>query len=122
MEALLERVQAACEQVLHTGSASGEPALLTRARHRKHAMGCLAALDAFLAGCGYQNQSDFHNDSTGSGSSDVGGGGMRPYPLLGVEVCAEELRVANRELGRVVGDIDVEEVLDVLFKDFCIGK
>lgn len=120
---MLESVQATCERVLNAGSASGEPALLTRARHRKHAMGCLAALDAFLAGCGYQNQSDYHNDSTGSGRRDgVGGGGMRPYPLLGVEVCAEELRVANRELGRVVGDIDVEEVLDVLFRDFCIGK
>jgi len=117
-------VQAACEQVLNTGSASGEPALLTRARHRKHAIGCLAALDAFLAGCGYQSKSGF-DDNSSSGSTDNdggGGGGMRPYPLLGVEVCAEELRVANRELGRVVGDIDVEEVLDVLFKDFCIGK
>ena len=32
---------------------------------------------------------------------------------------ARELLV---ELGRVVGAIDVEEVLDVLFRDFCIGK
>ena len=34
----------------------------------------------------------------------------------------EELRTASLELGRVVGAIDVEEVLDVLFRDFCIGK
>jgi tRNA modification GTPase len=105
----VERVQAACEQLLRNGAVDGEPALLTRARHRRHAAGCLAALDAFLAGCGH---------ATGGGGSP----GLGRSQLLSVEVCAEELRVANRELGRVVGDIDVEEVLDVLFRDFCIGK
>ena len=35
---------------------------------------------------------------------------------------AEELRLAASELGRVTGAVDVEDVLDVLFSDFCIGK
>jgi tRNA modification GTPase len=32
------------------------------------------------------------------------------------------LRAASVSLGRVVGSIDVEDVLDRLFKGFCIGK
>lgn len=39
-----------------------------------------------------------------------------------VELAAEELRLAGRALGRITGRIDVEELLDVVFRDFCIGK
>lgn len=39
-----------------------------------------------------------------------------------LELKAEELRLAARALGRITGRIDVEELLDVIFKDFCIGK
>ena len=35
---------------------------------------------------------------------------------------AEELRLASRALGRLTGRVDVEDVLDVIFRDFCIGK
>jgi len=38
------------------------------------------------------------------------------------EIVAEELRLAMRDLGRVTGAVDVEELLDVVFRDFCIGK
>jgi tRNA modification GTPase len=38
------------------------------------------------------------------------------------EVVAEELRLAARAIGRVVGKIDIEDVLDTVFRDFCIGK
>ena len=38
------------------------------------------------------------------------------------EIVAEELRLAGRALGRLVGRVDVEDVLDVIFRDFCIGK
>merc|ERR1711871_22327 len=51
---------------------SGEPPLLTRERHRRHAAGCLAALDAFLEAAN--------------------------TPGLPVELAAEELRIAAREL------------------------
>ena len=35
---------------------------------------------------------------------------------------AEELRTAIREIGRITGRIGVEDILDVVFSDFCIGK
>lgn len=38
------------------------------------------------------------------------------------ELLAEDLRLALRALGRIVGRVDVEDVLDVVFRDFCIGK
>ena len=38
------------------------------------------------------------------------------------ELAAEDLRLAARSLGRITGRIDVEEILDVVFRDFCIGK
>ena len=41
---------------------------------------------------------------------------------LGVEIGAEELRLAGDALGRLAGRIDVEELLGVVFAQFCIGK
>lgn len=41
---------------------------------------------------------------------------------VGQELRAEELRLAADRLGRVVGAIDVEDMLDVIFSQFCIGK
>jgi tRNA modification GTPase len=38
------------------------------------------------------------------------------------EIMAEHLRLASRALGRLLGRVDVEDVLDVIFRDFCIGK
>jgi len=38
------------------------------------------------------------------------------------ELLAEDLRLAARALGRLTGRIDVEDILDVIFRDFCIGK
>ncbi len=38
------------------------------------------------------------------------------------ELVAEELRGAATELGRLTGRVDVEDVLDVIFRDFCVGK
>jgi len=39
-----------------------------------------------------------------------------------IELAAEDLRMATRHLGSIVGKVDVEEVLGSIFKDFCIGK
>ncbi|MGU3574026.1 tRNA uridine-5-carboxymethylaminomethyl(34) synthesis GTPase MnmE [Brucellaceae bacterium C25G] len=41
------------------------------------------------------------------------------YPL---ELRAENLRLASQSLGRITGDVDVEDILDVIFSEFCIGK
>jgi tRNA modification GTPase len=38
------------------------------------------------------------------------------------DIIAEELRQAAQALGRLTGRVDVEDVLDVIFRDFCIGK
>ncbi len=40
----------------------------------------------------------------------------------GLDLAAEELRTAIRHLGRVTGKVGIEQILDVVFKDFCIGK
>jgi tRNA modification GTPase len=40
----------------------------------------------------------------------------------GEEIIAEDLRHAATHLGRLTGRVDVEEVLDVIFREFCIGK
>ncbi|KAG0044000.1 tRNA modification GTPase gtpbp3, mitochondrial [Gryganskiella cystojenkinii] len=66
---------------------------ITQYRHRKHLENCLQSLAAF----------------GGLGVDDV---------VLG----AEELRHAASDLGRITGRVDVEEILDVVFREFCIGK
>ena len=38
------------------------------------------------------------------------------------ELVAEDLRLAARSIGRVTGRVDIEDLLDVIFSDFCIGK
>jgi len=38
------------------------------------------------------------------------------------ELIVEELRLAINEIGRLTGAVDVEEYLEVIFRDFCIGK
>ena len=77
----------------------GEAPPLTRARHRSAVEETAACLRRFLAG-----------------SQDVGAADAR------VELLAEDLRLGARALGRITGRIDVEELLDVVFRDFCIGK
>lgn len=73
---------------------AGRPAL-TRARHRAALEAALNALRRAL-------------DGLAAG--------------IGVEEVAEELRAAADALGRVTGRVDVEDLLDIVFRDFCIGK
>jgi tRNA modification GTPase len=40
----------------------------------------------------------------------------------GEELVAEELRAAAFSLGRLLGRVDVEDILDAIFREFCIGK
>lgn len=69
---------------------------ITRARHREALTDCVAALDRFLTGNARNNQAP--------------------------ELAAEDIRLASRALGRITGRIGVEDLLDVIFRDFCIGK
>ncbi len=38
------------------------------------------------------------------------------------ELKAEDLRLAARAIGKIAGRVDIEDVLDLIFKEFCIGK
>ena len=46
----------------------------------------------------------------------------RAQVAASVELLAEDVRAAAAALGRITGRVDVEQVLDVIFRDFCIGK
>ena len=74
--------------------AGSEDALVTRQRHRRALEEVLAALKRAQSG-----DVASHED-----------------------LLAEELRIAARALGRLTGRVDVEDILDVIFRDFCIGK
>jgi tRNA modification GTPase len=50
----------------------------------------------------------------------LGRAAMRP--LRPEEIIAEELRLASHALGRLLGRVDVEDILGKIFNDFCIGK
>ena len=68
--------------------------LITRERHRTKLNECLKEINNFL-------KKDQNKD---------------------IELAAEDLRMATRHLGNIVGKVDVEEILGSIFKDFCIGK
>ena len=68
--------------------------LITRERHRQHLKQCLEHLKNFNK---KNNVEDF-------------------------DKAAEDLRLATRHLGMIVGKVDVEEILGSIFNDFCIGK
>lgn len=53
---------------------------------------------------------------------DCAGALRRALAVPAPELAAEDLRLAARALGGITGRVDVEEVLDVVFRDFCIGK
>ncbi len=73
---------------------SSDDILITRERHRQHLHQCLDHLNNF-------NQKKEIED---------------------FDKAAEDLRLATRHLGMIVGKVDVEEILGSIFNDFCIGK
>ena len=73
---------------------SVEDTIITRERHRQHLEQCVLHLDEFKK---KEGEKDF-------------------------DKAAEDLRLAIRHLGMLVGKVDVEEILGSIFNDFCIGK
>jgi tRNA modification GTPase len=73
---------------------TAEPALVTRQRQRAHLKESLQALQ---------------------GARQAASEGRE-------EIMAEQLRLAVRAMGKLLGRVDVEDILDVIFRDFCIGK
>ncbi len=68
--------------------------LITRERHRQHLQQCLDHLNNF----------------------------NKKKEVEDFDKAAEDLRLATRHLGMIVGKVDVEEILGSIFNDFCIGK
>ncbi|MBH00569.1 MAG: tRNA uridine-5-carboxymethylaminomethyl(34) synthesis GTPase MnmE [Candidatus Pelagibacter sp.] len=73
---------------------STEDTIITRERHRQHLSQCVEHLENFE---NKNSEGDF-------------------------DKAAEDLRLATRHLGMIVGKVDVEEILGSIFNDFCIGK
>ena len=59
-----------------------------------------------------------HREAVQSALASIRAVGRNGLP----ELAAEELRLAARALGRVTGRVDVEDLLDVIFREFCVGK
>ena len=91
----LEKLLNELKKIVSKRMIGQEPAVITRTRHREALQSCLNSITS-----------------------------AKTALLLGEEpeIVAEELRVATRSLGRVVGAVDVEDLLGVVFGDFCIGK
>ncbi len=47
---------------------------------------------------------------------------IEDFGKVDITLIAEELRLASRSLAKITGKIDIEDILDVIFKEFCIGK
>ena len=73
---------------------SSEDILITRERHRQNLINCVQHLEKFKK---KKSANDF-------------------------DKAAEDIRLATRHLGMIVGKVDVEELLGSIFNDFCIGK
>ena len=82
------------KNILKNKFISEEDILITRERHRQHLLQCVNHLKNFS---NKNDKKDF-------------------------DKAAEDLRLATRHLGMIVGKVDVEEILGSIFNDFCIGK
>lgn len=63
-----------------------------------------------------------HRETLERASAALARGTVLWHQTGGSELVAEDLRLAAREVGRVTGHVDVEDLLEVIFSDFCIGK
>jgi tRNA modification GTPase TrmE len=126
MPALLHQVETMVAKKVDFRSDSGP--LITRARHRADLNDCLEHLNLFRL----QRKASGRDDGTALGMSNHHRGAEPQHEHLSDEIgqgksydlviASEHLRLASRCLGRLVGHIDVEELLDVIFNDFCVGK
>ncbi|MES1991910.1 MAG: tRNA uridine-5-carboxymethylaminomethyl(34) synthesis GTPase MnmE [Pseudomonadota bacterium] len=97
----IDTLAAVLEERVTTLYGAGEYAPITRARHREGLEACLHNLTRAMEGLGV-------GEGLGAGRDSA--------------LVAEDLRLAMRALGRITGRVDVEDLLDVVFRDFCIGK
>jgi tRNA modification GTPase len=91
----LDPLERRLAQIVRDRLETDEAPLVTRARHRELVEEALAAVERGLEG------------------ARIG---------IGAELVSEDLRLAARALGRITGSIDAEDLLDVIFSQFCVGK
>ena len=91
----LDKLLNGLKKIVSKSMVGQEPPVITRTRHREALQSCLNSIKS---------------------AKTALLSGEEP------EIVAEELRAATKSLGRVVGAVDVEDLLDVVFGDFCIGK
>jgi tRNA modification GTPase len=91
----LETLLQALEHEISRRLAGREAPVLTRLRHRRAAESALSHASRALEGFEEGRE---------------------------LELVAEDMRLAARDLGRITGRVDVEDLLDVIFSEFCIGK
>ncbi len=92
LPALLARI---CARSSRARLGTPEAPALTRARHRHAATETIDAIRRAIAGL-----------ETG----------------VPIELPAEDLRLAARSLGRITGKVDIDDLLDAIFREFCLGK
>ena len=128
LEALTKAVSNAVQECTITASSSssqasdGATAAIARSRHRAHARAISNSLGACLSELNKETTSD---DNVKRTTEDEGSKcSLNHSPgHVRTELVAEDLREALGNCSRVVGRLDVtENVLDVLFSEFCIGK
>ena len=90
----LEQLIEAIKNKLKNQFINSEDILITRERHRQHLEQCVHHLQKF--------ENKKYNED--------------------FDKAAEDIRLATRHLGMIVGKVDVEEILGSIFNDFCIGK
>lgn len=90
---------------------------ITQTRHRTHLTKCVDSLGQFLGtfASALHWYKIMHVHVTFPHAACV-------EDERSIELAAEELRAAIGQLGRITGKVGIEEILDVIFKDFCIGK
>ena len=91
----LDQLITAIKNKLKNQFINSEDILITRERHRQHLEQCVHHLQKF------ENKKNDNED---------------------FDKAAEDIRLATRHLGMIVGKVDVEEILGSIFNDFCIGK
>ncbi|CAA7621977.1 tRNA uridine-5-carboxymethylaminomethyl(34) synthesis GTPase MnmE [Magnetospirillum sp. UT-4] len=104
-------------------SPADPPALMVSARTGEGLDGLLTALTAAVASRFEVNAAPAltrarHRAAAAEAAAALG----RFDPASGIELAAEELRRAAHAIGRLTGRVEVDEVLDVVFGSFCIGK
>ncbi|KAE8743600.1 hypothetical protein FOCC_FOCC010745, partial [Frankliniella occidentalis] len=99
------------EQMLEIlcGNPCQESPALSQVRHRLHLTDCVDYLHDYLHKTVKISASEINSLKEDSHGIDLA-------------ICAEDLRKAAYHLGRITGHVTTEQILDVIFRDFCIGK